>query len=119
MADMEIVKAKTDEKELKEAVSVKIPGSIPLEHKPGPSEPTTTPEEDRHTKAARNINMIWEVSQSAIALIIVTANVIAMFFAAAATAPATETMRYALFAVLGFYFGRTNHARRGGLPDVK
>jgi hypothetical protein len=71
----------------------------------------------------RKINLIWERTQAAIALIIVLANVSAWIAATvrghdAASVPAGLTD--ALFVVVGFYYGRTNHQATGGVgprPD--
>jgi hypothetical protein len=72
---------------------------------------TTTLEEDRLTAAARSINMIWEVTQAMIAVMVVVANVIAAFYL-----PLQNTLlANAFFLIIGFYFGRTNHARSGGV----
>lgn len=117
MAEMEVVEAATDDPALKKVETVKIVGSIPLEHKPSASTPVTTPEEDRHTKAARNINMIWEVTQAAIALLVVSANVATAFIAVGIAQG--SMLANAFFLVIGFYFGRTNHSRTGGLPTTK
>lgn len=73
--------------------------------------PTTTTEEDRHSKGQREINFIWEVTQAVIAVSIVAANVVAAF-----QLPSQNTLlANAFFLVIGFYFGRTNHARSGGV----
>ena len=79
---------------------------------PAPSlDPTTTREQDRYTLAARQINLIWEATQALIAVAIVLANVIAAFYL-----PVQNTLlANAFFLVIGFYFGRTNHARSGGV----
>jgi hypothetical protein len=64
-----------------------------------PAPPTTTLEEDRKT-----------AGQAAIALMVVLATVISGFM------PKTENstiLANAFFLVIGFYFGRTNHARKG------
>ena len=73
----------------------------------------TTKEQDRFTQAARQINLIWEMTQAFIAGFIVLANVAAAFYL-----PTQNTLlANAFFLVIGFYFGRTNHARRGGISD--
>jgi hypothetical protein len=75
---------------------------------------TTTKEEDLHSLGQRKINLIWEVSQALIALSIVGANVVAAFWL-----PVQNTLlANAFFLVIGFYFGRTNHARQGGVKLV-
>jgi hypothetical protein len=74
-------------------------------------DPTTTLEEDRLTASARNINLIWEVTQATIALSVVGATVISAFY----LAEENSLLGNAFFLVIGFYFGRTNHARTGGV----
>ena len=76
--------------------------------------PDTTKEQDRFTQAARQLNLIWEMTQAFIAGFIVLANVAAAFYL-----PTQNTLlANAFFLVIGFYFGRTNHARRGGVSDT-
>jgi hypothetical protein len=74
-------------------------------------DPTTTLEEDRLTAAARAINLIWEVTQALIAVAVVLANVLAAFYLPGQNA----LLANAFFLIIGFYFGRTNHARSGGI----
>jgi hypothetical protein len=73
---------------------------------------TTTVEEDRHTATQRTINLVWETTQAIIALLVVGANVVAAFYLQSEN----TILGNAFFLVIGFYFGRTNHARAGGLP---
>lgn len=72
---------------------------------------TTTLEEDRHSASRRKINLTWEYTQAAIAVFVVAANVLAAFFLPSQS----ELLANAFFLVIGFYFGRTNHAR----PELK
>jgi hypothetical protein len=74
-------------------------------------QPTTTLEEDRFTASARNMNLIWEVTQAVIALSVVGATVISAFY----LVEENSLLGNAFFLVIGFYFGRTNHARTGGV----
>jgi len=64
-----------------------------------------------HTNSQRRVNMLWEVTQAYIAIVVVMANVIAMYW----LTNANEMMGNAFFLVIGFYFGRTNHERQGGI----
>lgn len=75
--------------------------------------PTTTSEQDRYTAQQRNINVIWELTQAAIAISVVAANVAAAFMLAVQN----QLLGNAFFLVIGFYFGRTNHARSGGMRE--
>lgn len=68
---------------------------------------TTTLEENLHTLAQRRINLIWECTQALIALSVVGATLTAVF----RLPTQNELLSNALFVVIGFYFGRTNHAR--------
>lgn len=55
-----------------------------------------------------NINRLWEYTQAFLA---VTLTVASIFSALISTTPESETLKNALFVVIGFYFGRTNHSR--------
>ena len=79
---------------------------------------TTTPEQDRMTAGQRRVNIIWEFTQSAIALAVTAATL----FVAGNLSLRNETqtaafllLSNAFFLVSGFYFGRTNHQRTGGV----
>lgn len=86
--------------------------------------PTTTSEQDLRTAGQRRVNLIWEYSQAGIALLVVVANVLYAFvqtlIPGAATLAAASgqsgLLSNAFFLVIGFYFGRTNHARIGDDP---
>jgi len=71
---------------------------------------TTTVEEDLHSASQRKINLIWEYTQAAIAVLVVAANIAVVF-----VVTESELLAYAFFLVIGFYFGRTNHSRVGGV----
>jgi hypothetical protein len=81
-------------------------------------EPATTAEQNRKTAGQRQINLIWEVTQAAIALSVTT---MTLYTAAklALLNPAQNAafllLSNAFFLVIGFYFGRTNHTRTGGI----
>lgn len=62
------------------------------------------------TAASRlnQINMLWEVTQAFLAISLALA---AIYVSIKGTIEESETLKNALFVVLGFYFGRTNHAR--------
>ena len=84
--------------------------------------PTTTIEQGLRTAGQRQINLIWERTQAGIAIGVVAANIIYIFvllFVSNVTATATTAavlLSNAFFLVIGFYFGRTNHARIGDNP---
>lgn len=73
-------------------------------------EPTTEKGEAKKKAATRksNINMLWEYTQAFLAISLVLASI---YTAISGTNPESETLKNALFVVIGFYFGRTNHAR--------
>jgi len=76
-------------------------------------------EEDRHTAAQRRINLIWEYTQALIAVSIVLANIAYCFLMLIVVDPPPAVLlANAFFLVIGFYFGRTNHARIGDLRPL-
>lgn len=91
-----------------------------------PLPPTTTAEQNLRTAGQREVNMIWEKTQSLIARFLVFATVLYSFVLLAilvfvpavdpqvlSAMAATGVLGNAFFLVIGFYFGRTNHARIG------
>lgn len=82
------------------------------------SVPRTTAEEDRKTAGQRRVNILWEVTQSLIALV-VTGQTLRVAGSLAlkeqAETAAFLLLSNAFFLVIGFYFGRTNHQRSGGV----
>lgn len=72
--------------------------------------PTSTAEEDRHSSSQRRVNIIWETTQAFIAGVVVGASVYASL--RGIDAPGLQNTS---FLVVGFYFGRTNHSRVGGV----
>lgn len=65
----------------------------------------------------RRINLVWEYTQSAIALMVTLAT---LFTAARLSVGGQKSdapfllLSNGFFLVVGFYFGRTNHIRTGG-----
>jgi hypothetical protein len=94
---------------------------------------TTTAEEDRssagsrdevslRTAGQRRINVIWEITQAAIALAVTGSTLYVS--AALALKDQGQTAAFlllsnAFFLVVGFYFGRTNHQRVGGIGSME
>lgn len=80
---------------------------------------TTTYQEDLVTAGQRRINLIWEVTQSAVAVMVVLANmIVGIYHGIIGVEKRPEfpvVLSSALFLVVGFYFSRTNHAAIGGL----
>lgn len=84
----------------------------------------TTDEQDRVTAGQRAVNLIWETTQMKIALSVIWASLIAaLVLAVLGSRLGTPDVQLAavvfLFGVAnlvtGFYFGRTNHQRSGGV----
>jgi hypothetical protein len=85
---------------------------------------TTTEEEDRGTLGQRTVNMLWETTQKEIARWVIgsalfVALVLALFGSWLGTPEVQLAAVVFLFGVAnlvtGFYFGRTNHQRVGGV----
>lgn len=88
----------------------------------------STDEHQRRSAGQRRINIIWELTQAIVALAVTTTTLYVSAsigrtirdpqtnaqMAAAATA-AFLLLSNAFFLVIGFYFGRTNHQRTGGI----
>jgi hypothetical protein len=85
------------------------------------SEQTSEEREERAriTQGQRRINVIWEYTQAAIALCVVLGNLIVGvhlgLFHDGANTMTPPVLSNSLFLVVGFYFGRTNHASVGGI----
>lgn len=64
------------------------------------------------TAGQRRVNLIWELTQASIAI-----GVTGTTLWVASHSPATQEglLSNAFFLVIGFYFGRTNHQRTGGV----
>jgi hypothetical protein len=67
----------------------------------------------------RRVNIIWEVTQSIIALAVVLSNLIVMVNVGMSEPGSTlvipPALSNSLFLVIGFYFSRTNHSAIGGV----
>lgn len=83
---------------------------------------TTTAEQDRKSAGQRGINMLWENTQARIAKSIVYANILYAFsapFLPIVAKEMSQVLSNALFAVMGFYFGRTNHSSFGVIKEPR
>jgi len=97
-----------------------VPGQSPVA-------PTTTSEQDLRTAGQRRLNMIWEMTQAGIAISTVLATFSYGFIRLLSPRDLKDESTVflnAFFLIIGFYFGRTNHARIGdlghkNLPDGK
>ena len=90
--------------------------------------PTTSAEQDRKTASQRRVNIIWEVEQALIANVFITAAAsiaVWMIYKGLQTPTDAQILAMATAAfifltntvstVVGFYFGRTNHEKSGGV----
>lgn len=92
--------------------------------------PTTTEQDDLVTEGQRTINLIWEHTQSKIALIVVFASVLlncVIVIMVVFLDKKVDVTQLALISIclqfinltcgviIGFYFSRTNHAQKGGV----
>jgi hypothetical protein len=97
-------------------VSVVQPVITPIPAPPLP--PKTTEQEDMTLKGQRDINRIWEYTQSIIALVVTTACVtvgVHIGFSDDLSHQIPSILSNAFFLIVGFYFSRTNHTAIGGL----
>lgn len=75
-------------------------------------------ESERVTFGQRRINLVWEATQAVIAVSVTTATLlvaVVLTIRGDASQAAFLLLSNAFFLVVGFYFGRTNHARTGGV----
>ena len=93
-----------------------FPTNDPTQH---PIAPTTTHQQDITLQGQRRVNLIWEFTQAAIAIIISLAIVIVGVYDGIAThsldVQVPSTLSNAFFLIVGFYFSRTNHQAIGGV----
>ena len=89
--------------------------------------PTTTEEEDRVSAGQRAVNLIWETTQMRVALSVIwmalaVAGALSVFGKFLGSADIQLAAVVFLFGVAnlvtGFYFGRTNHQRTGGVGQM-
>ena len=80
--------------------------------------PTTTVQQDLVTHGQRRINLLWEITQSLIAIEVTIATLFVsakLSLSGQGQSAAFLLLSNAFFLVIGFYFGRTNHQRQGGI----
>lgn len=93
----------------------------PVEVQP-PVPPKTTAQEDLTTAGQRRVNLIWEFTQSIIAVVVVVDSVVVASVLAVRGRSNDFPILLAslVMLVIGFYFSRTNHTAIGGVgrkPD--
>ncbi len=81
--------------------------------------PNTTAEQDRHSENQRMVNMTWEITQAIIALSVIWGTIAAAVWMTVYD-PMNRLMSFMFLSnivsiVVGFYFGRTNHEKVGGV----
>ena len=76
-------------------------------------------EESLRSSGQRRINGLWEITQSLVALFVTGTTLYAAISVIHSNSPIAHEMVAFLtnvfFVVIGFYFGRTNHQRTGGV----
>ena len=103
-----------------------MPFSIPPVYpEPDVTPATTTHEENLTTAGQRRINLVWEYTQAAIALMVAFATMVCGIYSMIRPVAAISTVAVpvqvptiisvAFGTVVGFYFSRTNHAAIGGI----
>lgn len=107
----------TDDPVPVEVVSSTVPAPATVEKAAGlVATPTTTAEQNRHTASQRRVNMVWEYTQSVIALLVtISALYVSVRMSQPTDSGASSLLSNAFFLVIGFYFGRTNHTNVGGV----
>ena len=103
------------------AVVIPLPVPIPSpvqSQRYDPSIPAqTTFQQDLTFAGQRRINLMWERTQSAIALIVVLVTMTAGLYWMVENLQIPTLMAVAFGTVVGFYFSRTNHAAIGGVGN--
>lgn len=85
--------------------------------------PTTTEAQDAVGEGQRKVNLIWEHTQRNIAISVTWAALLVAAILALWNKSENIKMASVVFLfgvanlVIGFYFGRTNHTRTGGVGD--
>lgn len=80
---------------------------------PAPLPPATTAEEDRKTLGQRRVNLIWELTQAAIAMC-VTGSIIYN----SVHGIESELLGNAFVLIIALYYVRTNHTKIGGIAGT-
>lgn len=75
-----------------------------------------------HTAGQRRVNIIWEMTQASVALMVTVATLYVssnLALTGDGETAAFLLLSNAFFLVIGFYFGRSNHTRIGGVTDSR
>lgn len=84
------------------------------------AENNETPESPVKLTEQRRINTIWEATQAFIAILVTASTLFAatkLTLNNSGEMAAFLLLSNSFFLVIGFYFGRTNHQRIGGVED--
>jgi hypothetical protein len=84
--------------------------------------PRTTAEQDVVTAGQRKINLLWETTQTIVAVIVTIATLFVSARLALADKPDTAAfllLSNAFFVVISTYLTRTNHTKTGGVAEDK
>lgn len=110
-----------------EPVPVTMATNLPIPVKMEPARQTIAQEDETTLRSAgqRRINILWEATQAVIALVVTGTGMYTAAMLALRTDLADSSKSMAItafllisntvFLVIGFYFGRTNHQRTGGI----
>jgi len=108
---------------MSDAIPVAIEAKVTIPPAPDPTPqrqpsvaPTTTYQQDLTTDGQRRVNLLWERTQSTIALFVVfsTLTVAAIQAIRQPSEQLPTIFSVAFGTVVGFYFSRTNHQAIGG-----
>lgn len=102
----------------KQTISTYAPPATTVEKGQGlTASPTSTEEEDRHSASQRQINRYWERVQGYIAVLVTTTScaISLILVWRGEYALGVGLISSMVFLVIGFYFGRSNHERVGGV----
>lgn len=83
-----------------------------------PVRTATENENSRRSAGQRRVNIIWEVTQAIIAITVASTTILVaatLVLRDSAASAAFLLLSNSFFVIIGFYFGRTNHQRIGGV----
>lgn len=97
-------------------LTLDAPPPVPIKTDSGMSlPPTTTAAEDETTQGQRRINLLWEYTQSIIAIAVVGTTLVIGILGVLHQVETPTIISVAFGTVIGFYFARTNHQAIGGV----
>lgn len=82
-------------------------------HQPLPA--NTTYQQDLIIASQRKVNLIWEYTQSVTAIVVILSTILAAILSMIYGWMIPNLLAVAFGTIVGFYFGRTNHASIGGI----